>query len=71
MDEEEDGNIYLKQVVVTLKALNEDIEANLKVKIILDEMLDNGNTTINFKEFKELMEELEEAGWRKQKPKKV
>ena len=71
MDEEEDGNIYLKQVVVTLKALNEDIEANLKVKLILDEMLDNGNTTINFKEFTELMGELEEAGWRKQKPKKV
>lgn len=31
MDVEEDGNVYIKQVVVTLKALNKDIDHNLKV----------------------------------------
>ena len=31
MDEEEDGHVYVKQVVVTLKALNQDIDHNLKV----------------------------------------
>ena len=31
LDEEEDGFIYMKQIVVTLKALNQDIDHNLKV----------------------------------------
>ena len=34
MDDEEDGNVYLKQVVVTLKALNKDIDSNLQVMSI-------------------------------------
>ena len=33
MDVEEDGNVYIKQVVVTLKALNKDIDHNLKVSV--------------------------------------
>ena len=36
----------------------------------LDE-LDTENKTVTLEEFKELMVALEEAGWRKQKPKKV
>ena len=89
MDEEEDGHVYVKQVVVTLKALNQDIDHNLKVvhmstrlcililnlqvKNILDELDNDEKTeaTVSFKEFKDLMVILEEAGWRKQKPKKV
>ena len=35
MDEEEDGHVYVKQVVVTLKALNQDIDHNLKVMSIV------------------------------------
>ena len=31
MDDEEDGCVYVSKVVVTLKALNEDIDHNLKV----------------------------------------
>ena len=31
LDPEDDGAVYLKQVVVTLKALNQDIDANLQV----------------------------------------
>ena len=33
LDEEADGAIYLKTVVMTLKTLNQDIEANLQVII--------------------------------------
>merc|ERR1712227_293270 len=71
MDVEEDGNVYIKQVVVTLKALNKDIDHNLKVKNILDEIDSCEKTSVNLEEFKELMGMLEEAGWRKQKPKKA
>ena len=35
LDEEEDGFIYMKQIVVTLKALNQDIDHNLKVNQML------------------------------------
>ena len=35
MDVEEDGNVYIKQVVVTLKALNKDIDHNLKVPVYI------------------------------------
>ena len=35
MDAEEDGAVYLSVVVMTLKALNKDIEANLQVKSFL------------------------------------
>lgn len=31
LDTEEDGDVYLSTVVMTLKALNKDIEANLQV----------------------------------------
>ena len=42
----------------------------IQVKNFLDE-LDTDNKTVTLEEFKELMVALEEAGWRKQKPKKV
>ena len=42
----------------------------IKVRNFLDE-LDTDNKTVTLEEFKELMVALEEAGWRKQKPKKV
>ena len=70
LDTEEDGNVYLKEVIVTLKALNQDLDHNLRVRNFLDE-LDTDNKTVTLEEFKELMVALEEAGWRKQKPKKV
>ena len=46
---------------------------SLQVKNILDELDNDEKTeaTVSFKEFKDLMVVLEEAGWRKQKPKKV
>ena len=43
---------------------------DIKVRNFLDE-LDTDNKTVTLEEFKELMVALEEAGWRKQKPKKV
>ena len=45
-------------------------KADIKVRNFLDE-LDTDNKTVTLEEFKELMVALEEAGWRKQKPKKV
>ena len=33
LDTEEDGNIYLKEVIVTLKALNHDLDHNLRVRL--------------------------------------
>ena len=71
MDDEEDGCVYVSKVVVTLKALNEDIDHNLKVKNILDEIESEDGESLTLEQFKELMVILEEAGWRKQKPKKV
>ena len=86
MDVEEDGCVYVKKVVVTLKALNQDIDHNLKankrslikgskskfkVINILDEIESEDKESFTLEEFKELMLILEEAGWRKQKPKKV
>ena len=46
------------------------MDHNLRVKNFLDE-LDTENKTVTLEEFKRLMVTLEEAGWRKQKPKKV
>ena len=41
------------------------------MKNILDEIDSCEKTSVNLEEFKELMAHLEEAGWRKQKPKKA
>ena len=35
LDTEEDGNVYLKEVIVTLKALNHDLDHNLRVGILV------------------------------------
>ena len=35
LDTEEDGNVYLKEVIVTLKALNHDLDHNLRVRILV------------------------------------
>lgn len=43
---------------------------DIQVKNFLDE-LDTESKTVTLEEFKDLMVALEEAGWRKQKPKKV
>merc|ERR1711936_1165076 len=69
IDLEDDGIVYLKEIVVYLRAMNEDIDDNLKVKVLLDQYETNGEEELKFKHFCEIMKELEEAGWRKAKEK--
>ena len=37
IDQEDDGEVYLKEVVMFLRAVNEDIDSNLKVKILIEQ----------------------------------
>ena len=43
--------MYLKEIVIHLRAFNEDIDDNLKVKVFLDELDTNGSVVVNIKQF--------------------
>ena len=51
IDKEDDGVVYLKEIVIHLRAVNEDINDNLKVKMFLDELDTNGSMEVDFKQF--------------------
>ena len=51
IDKEDDGAVYLKEIVIHLRAVNEDINENLKVKMFLDELDTNGTMEVDFKQF--------------------
>ena len=51
IDTEDDGMVYLKEIVVHLRAFNEAIDDNLKVKMFLDELDTNGSVEVDFKQF--------------------
>merc|ERR1712032_852464 len=65
IDLEDDGIVYLKEIVIYLRAMNEDIDTNLEVKVLLDQYETNGEEELKFKHFCEAMTELEAAGWKK------
>merc|ERR1711976_1152294 len=69
IDLEDDGIVYLKEIVIYLRAMNEDIDDNLEVKVLLDQYETNGEEELKFKHFCEIMLELEDAGWKKAKEK--
>ena len=48
--------------------MNPDIDENNKVRIVIDDHFSDGTETVNFNQFKEFMDQLEQVGWRK-KPK--
>ena len=50
IDQEKDGEIYLKEVVLYLKALNQDMET-LEVKHLLDQYELRGMEVLDFSEF--------------------
>merc|ERR1711953_720208 len=62
IDQEKDGEIYLKEVVLYLKALNQDMET-LEVKHQLDQYELRGMEVLDFSEFVDIMEQLESVGW--------
>lgn len=77
IDQEKDGEIYLKEVVLYLKALNQDMET-LEVKHQLDQYELRGMEVLDFSEFvvrhlhillpiirsiQDIMEQLESVGW--------
>jgi len=53
-----------REIVIYLRAMNEDIDVNLEVKVLLDQYELNGEEELKFKNFCEIMTELEEAGWK-------
>ena len=77
IDQEKDGEIYLKEVVLYLKGLNQDMET-LEVKHQLDQYELRGMEVLDFSEFvvrhlhillpiirsiQDIMEQLESVGW--------
>ena len=50
IDQEKDGEIYLKEVVLYLRALNQDMES-LEVKHLLDQYELKGMEVLDFSEF--------------------
>ena len=50
IDQEKDGEIYLKEVVLFLKALNQNLET-LEVKHLLDQYELRGMEVLDFSEF--------------------
>merc|ERR1712193_376451 len=65
IDLEDDGIVYLKEIVIYLRAMNEDIDTNLEVKALLDQYEINGDEELKFKHFCDIMAELEDVGWKK------
>ncbi|XP_023329128.1 calmodulin [Eurytemora carolleeae] len=70
IDQEEDGEVYLREVTWFLRALNQDVDSNLQVKVLLDQYDSNGEDVLTFSKFCDIMRELEEAGWKKAAEKK-
>ena len=68
LDDVDTGYILLKDAVDALKALNPDIDENSKVKIVIDDHFSDGRETVNFNQFEQFIDQLEQVGWRK-KPK--
>ncbi|XP_023329137.1 calmodulin-4, partial [Eurytemora carolleeae] len=64
IDEEDDQEVYMREVVIHVRALNDDIDKNIKVKLILDEFDTHGDVTVNFKQFCIMMDKMKEAGWK-------
>ena len=51
IDKEDDGAVYLKDIVIHLRALNEEVDKNLKVKVFLDQLDTNGSEEVDFEQF--------------------
>jgi len=51
IDLEDDGIVYLREIVIYLRAMNEDIDVNLEVKVLLDQYELNGEEELKFKNF--------------------
>lgn len=70
IDQEDDGEVYLREVVLFLRAVNDDVDNNLKVKNLLDQYDTNGEDVLRFPQFCDIMGELKECGWKKADEKK-
>merc|ERR1711962_1685965 len=70
IDQEADGEVYLRELVLFLRAVNEDIDKNEKVKLLLDNYDIKGENVLHFQQFCDIMGELETAGWKKAEEKK-
>merc|ERR1719186_132615 len=68
IDKEEDGEVYIKEVIDYLKAVNIEFDRNPEVNKVVTKHKRNEDNCINFEEFAILMEELRNAGWTKFKP---
>merc|ERR1719323_1473462 len=68
IDKEEDGEVYLREVVDFLKVLDNDIEQSTQVNMMLMEYRDQNDRVLNFEEFSKIMDEIKEAGWTRFKP---
>ena len=51
IDLEDDGIVFLKEIVIYLRAMNEDIDDNVDVKVLLDQYETNGEEELKFKHF--------------------
>merc|ERR1712012_537397 len=63
-DQEKDGEIYLKEVVCYLRAMNEDIDS-LEVKHLLNQYDERGMEVLDYTEFVDIMRQLEGIGWKR------
>ena len=51
IDLEDDGIVFLKEIVIYLRAMNEDIDDNVDVKVLLDQYETNGEEELKFNHF--------------------
>merc|ERR1712062_356081 len=68
IDKEEDGEVYLREVVDYLDALDNNIEQSSRVKLLMLEYKEETDKVLDFKEFTMIMDQIKEAGWTKFKP---
>lgn len=68
IDKEEDGEVYIREVIDYLKAVNIEFDRNPEVNRLVTKHRQNADNCINYEEYSVLMEELREAGWTRFRP---
>eukprot|EP00090_Calanus_glacialis_P009158 TRINITY_DN17528_c0_g1_i1.p1 TRINITY_DN17528_c0_g1~~TRINITY_DN17528_c0_g1_i1.p1 ORF type:complete len:172 (+),score=66.73 TRINITY_DN17528_c0_g1_i1:83-598(+) len=68
IDKEEDGEVYVREVVEFLRVLDNNLEQSNEVNLLFMNYKKEANNVLDFKKFKEIMDEIKGAGWTRFKP---
>merc|ERR1712106_554459 len=68
IDKEEDGEVYVKEVVEFLRVLDNNLEQSNEVNLLFMGYKKKGNQALDIQGFTVIMDEIKDAGWTRFKP---